>query len=299
MIDIKKILDRASTLKIAVIGDLIMDTYLYGEVNRVSPEAPIMVLEKRGTKTTMGGAANVFQNLIGLGVDADLYCNYDSHPFWDQSLNDKIFCNPYPFSRKTRIMCGNHHLLRIDDELSPTDMPGQTYKQMSWWQELMDKFEKYDTIVMADYGKGVLSDSVINTIIEFSYINPKKIIVDAKKDFHRFSRVAAIKCNNKEAAIINKCDYLKKNDIMMWYVTQGESGIYYYSKLGLSDGVDGIPVNIVDVCGAGDTVTAALAVVISEEGYNIREAAEFANICASEVVKHAGVVPITREMLLR
>lgn len=147
---IEDILERASKLKIAVIGDLIIDQYIFGDVTRLSPEAPVPVLNRTETKTCMGGAGNVFMNLINLGVDADLFCNFNQTPFWDVSLMDKIFCNNYPAAIKTRLMSDQHHLLRVDNEIMWDAIEWHTFSQLSWWKHLQDQFGEYDCIVLVD-----------------------------------------------------------------------------------------------------------------------------------------------------
>lgn len=302
--DIQKILDRAATLRIAVIGDLIADHYLYGTVDRVSPEAPVPVLNKTHTKVGMGGAGNVFQNLINLGVNAELFCNYDGPLIWDLDLTDKIHCNPYPYSKKTRVMCGNHQLIRIDDEMqtSGPHWQWQTFKQMSWWEYLMDNSGSYDAFVIADYNKGVLSDSVINTIIDYQFINRdggkhSPVIVDAKKNFHRFHGAYCVKANDKESTsgVIRDC--VENKGVNIFIQTRGEKGMLWDTKLG-GGIVKGNKVDIVDVCGAGDTTTATLAICLSEEGPNVQEACEFANLAASEVCRHPSVYAIKKGDLL-
>lgn len=303
--DIQKILERAATLRIAVIGDLIADHYLFGSVDRISPEAPVPVVRKESTKTTMGGGGNVFMNLHNLGVHAELFCNYDGPPFWDIELTDRIHCNPYPYSKKTRVMCGNHQLLRVDDEMQ-THGPHwqwQTFKQMSWWEYLMDNSGSYDAFVISDYNKGVCSDSVINTIIDYQFINRdggkhSPVIVDAKKNFHRFQGSYCVKANDKESNddIIQDC--VENKGVNIFIQTHGENGISWHTKLG-NRKIDGQKVDIVDVCGAGDTVTAILAIVLSEAGPDMGDAIDLANIAAAEVCKRPGVHAITKDELLK
>lgn len=291
--DIQAILDRAATLKIAVIGDLILDHWIYGECHRISPEAPVPVVCKTGSSITLGGAGNVFMNLIGLGVDAELYCNYDGPMIG--GYYDKIHCNEYPCAKKTRVMCGNHHMLRIDDEITENQIEWNQYNQFSWWETLMNKFEEYDVIVFSDYHKGVCSDSVINTIMEFVHITKTKgkeilTVVDTKRAFNRYHGASVIKCNEHES------ENLLLNSTWT-IVTLGSKGMMFSGKNGHQGKVAGIDVPIIDVCGAGDTVTAAIAACLS--GYPaIETVCEFANLAASIVCRYPGVYPIKKEDLL-
>lgn len=305
--DLDNILEKASKLKIAVIGDLIIDHYIYGKINRLSPEAPVPVVEPFEETYKMGGAGNVFMNLFDL-TQVDLYCNaLSEHPF--QEIPG-LHVNYYPCATKTRIMNGNHHLLRIDRESEPDQIEWLPFKNFEWWKELQSKMWDYDCIVLADYHKGVLSDSLIHAILELAvdhYNIP--VIVDAKKEFGRFQGATVIKCNESEYKNMKRCSRMGKTaesalqafDIKWFVVTSGERGICFYSRDGDTEGVCGIngyPIKIVDVCGAGDTVTSILAMVIAAGG-SINEAIDLANIAASEVCQHPGVYAIKRTDLVR
>lgn len=295
MINIDEILTRASKLKIAVIGDLIIDQYVFGDVTRISPEAPVPVLVKNTeSKTCMGGAGNVFMNLVNLGVDVDLFCNFNQLSFWPDEYDNKIFCNNYPAAIKTRVMSGSHHMLRIDNEIMPDQIEWHTFKQLSWWSYLEEHFGEYDCIVMSDYGKGVLSDSLINAVMELAHHYGTLVVVDAKKEFHRYNGAMVIKCNKSEWEASDR-----KFGRSLWtIVTCGEAGISLYDKEGSGEGINGIPVPIVDVCGAGDTVTAVLAMAFTAH-QSMWDACVLANIAASEVCTHSGVYPITKEDLIK
>lgn len=301
--DLDSILEKASKLKIAVIGDLIIDHYIYGKANRLSPEAPVAVVEPFEEEIKMGGAGNVFMNLMEL-TGVDLYCNaLSNHPF--DGIPGFNF-NYYPCSRKTRIMSGNHHMLRIDRESEESQIEWLPFKSFEWWEMLQQKFGEYNCIILADYHKGVLSDSLINAIIELAKHYNIPVIVDAKKQFGRYRGATVIKCNEKEYKNMDRCSRMGHTaeqaaqalDIKWFVVTQGEGGICFFSCDGDGQGIAGYPIKLIDVCGAGDTVTAILAMVIAADE-TIRDAIDLANIAASEVVQHSGVHPITKEELIR
>ena len=168
----------------------------------------------------------------------------------------------------------------------------------------MDMSPLYDAFILSDYNKGVLSDSVINTIIEFQFMNREvgihsPVIVDAKKNFHRFQGAYCLKGNNKEIeSVHHHPQYLQNHGIKLVCVTCGESGISWYTEDG-GDGVDGVNVPIVDVCGAGDTVTAMLAIGLARVSENFRDVVALANLAASEVCQHPGVYAIQQKDLLK
>lgn len=293
--NLNTILLEAGKKKIAVIGDLIEDVYIKGTVDRISPEAPIPLLVQKEQYTTLGGAGNVWKNLVSLGVDAHLYCNCN---IWSQDLiNDNIHINSYPHARKIRMVAGTQQLLRVDLETPYDAIEWHAFNKFSWWRELEDHFGEYDCIVMVDYFKGVLSDSVINGVLELATYNNKPVVVDTKKAFERYHMATVLKCNKKES---EQGNLSKWPNVAKWrVVTNGEYGISVYNQDGSGEGSKGYPVNIVDVCGAGDTVTAILSIMIAIDREKILPAIDLANIAASEVCQHFGVVPITKETLIR
>lgn len=315
--NITTILEQAATKKIAVIGDFILDVHMRGSVDRVSPEAPVLVCLNPDRTLTPGGAGNVYMNLCNLGVQTHLYCN-SSDPFSTMQLLDHVngesFINQNQNAIKTRVMSGNHHLLRLDTEIPYDQIEWLTFKQFSWWRQFEENCGQYDCIVFADYHKGVVSDSLINGVMELAAHYGIPVVVDAKRDFHRYKGATVVKCNKKEweARDTRK----SPDDFKNWVVTLGASGMFYFDAKDTSiTQIDGVPINIVDVCGAGDTVTAIIAIImglsllnqtllsIEAHGKLIENpiviACELANIAAAEVCSHAGVYAITKEDLIR
>jgi D-beta-D-heptose 7-phosphate kinase/D-beta-D-heptose 1-phosphate adenosyltransferase len=286
--DINKIISAKT--KIAVIGDLIIDEYWHGTVDRISQEAPVMILNQTRVDLVMGGAGNVYQNLKSLGADVTLFCNYPEGVPGIWTEKDAVYFNPYPCSRKVRMVVGNNQLLRVDIEAPYDQIEWQQFNSFSWWRELTDTFEWYDLIVIADYSKGVMSDGVINTILELAQITGKPVLVDAKRDLQRYnSEHVILKCNRSEWNA-GKFEITGMKGLV---VTEGAKGITVIHKR-IVETFRGCHVDIVDVCGAGDTVTAVLAVGVAS-GMYLFNAANVANYAAAEVCRHPGVVPITPE----
>src|SRR5262245_3868204 len=148
MMTIQRILELAKGKKIAVIGDLIIDRYVNGEVNRISPEAPIPVMSNIVTTERLGGAGNVLMNLENLGVEAYLYCIH-AKPMTLRIHSDNIYAHIGTHSIKTRFVHKNHQLLRVDDELPYEVLEWYTFKQFNWWAHLQEFFNTYDCIVFA------------------------------------------------------------------------------------------------------------------------------------------------------
>lgn len=291
----QEFLDKAKGLRIAVIGDLIIDEYRVGTVDRISPEAPVPVLFQKEVLYSLGGAGNVYRNLEGLGVAVDLYCNCNmkiAELMLTQGDNN-IYFNDYPGAHKIRMMAGNHHIMRVDVEQPSDQIEWLQYRDFSWWRDLIENFDKYDAIVLSDYGKGVLSDGVINTIIEFSKQSKKQIIADVKKDMRRYRAPnVLIKCNKKEWTD-SRDDLVDRNYVR----TDGENGItVQYGTI--NELIPAPKVDIVDVCGAGDTVTAVMAIGMGAGIYPFITA-KFANQAASEVCRHPMVFAITQDLFLK
>lgn len=284
--NIENILEQASKLRIAVVGDYITDRYLIGEVNRISPEAPVQVLDLKETRENPGGAGNVTANLRGLGVQVSEF--YGKHK---------------PI--KTRVMAGNHHIIRIDDETEPYWMKWDEVEIGLGYGIMYDKF---DAVVISDYGKGMVSTEVARQIIHQCYGRPNQIpvIVDAKRDFDKFGTASIIKCNNMEATQIevgNFRNFATRFDVEHFVVTDGGNGISAVNQYDQIIDAEGFHINICDTCGAGDTVTAVLAMMkcLWRKGIvtGIKPAIELANIAASEVCRHPGVKPINKELLIK
>lgn len=280
--NVEKILEQASKLRIAVVGDLILDRYIDGVVERISPEAPVQILRITGTRENPGGAGNVVENLKGLGCQVSFFHQPDT-----------------PI--KTRVMSGNHHLLRMDDEDEP--------RWMQW-----DEFDigliygiekkKFDCVVISDYGKGCISKEVARDLIESCVQVGIPVVVDAKRDFDKFENATILKCNMHEWAQEKKLLLINDTEEIItvlsldhFVVTNGQHGLSLYYDGG-GEGIGGYPVDVCDPCGAGDTITAILAIGKSL-GSSMLETCEMANIAASEVCKHPGVFAITKEHLIR
>lgn len=296
----QEFLDRVSKLKIAVIGDFIVDRYVYGDVSRISPEAPVPVLLKEHSTTCPGGAGNVARNIMNLGAHVSFFTRGDSKA---SRLSDDVFIHPGVTPIKTRIMCGNHHLMRIDEE--PTEQTDIQYDDLTWREDFEKALPNLDAVVFSDYHKGAISHDIARIIIDACRDKNIPVIVDAKRDFDKYKQATIVKCNKKE--FNNLHDRYKilpvefcgiyENDYLV--VTQGQRGISWYTiDTDAAFGVDGISVNIVDVCGAGDTVTAMIAIG-KAAGMTIGPICDLANLAAAEVCTHPGVYPVMKEDLIR
>jgi rfaE bifunctional protein kinase chain/domain len=289
---IQKLIERAPNLKIAVIGDFIEDKYILGDVNRLSPEAPVPLLDIDSIKSNPGGAGNVFENLLGMGVDALFYtdtisCGLDTGRC-RVNHNDNWHCV------KTRVMTKDgHHLVRFDQDRITLS---RLYSEMKWRDDFELRLQEWDCVVIADYHKGLISEDVADSITKICADYGIPVVVDAKKEFSKFFGATIVKCNEKEREAFTDDieSFINKFEIDNFVVTYGSDGNGLYNECAYR--VAGHKVPIVDVCGAGDTVTAILAVgeAMREDR---KEVISLANRCAAEVCKYPGVTPISIEHL--
>lgn len=285
--NIHNILEQASKLRIAVVGDLIIDRYLLGDIERISPEAPVPVLNLKQTRENPGGAGNVAANLRGLGVQVSEF--YGKH---------------VPI--KTRVMSGNHHVIRIDEEKeNPFLMEYDDY-QMGLDYGIVNK--KYDIVVISDYGKGAITTDVAEKLVEQCNKFHIPVVVDSKHNLHYYTGCTVVKCNKKEWDAFSKNTveaetpekYLYYWNSERLVVTGGHLGMTFYDEFGMFL-TKTLAIDVCDPCGAGDTVTAVLAIGVGLKPMfnSFLEVCEIANIAASEVCMHPGVQPITKELLIK
>ena len=304
---------------ILVIGDVMLDRYLMGNVNRISPEAPVPVVLLKQSEDRAGGAANVAANLSGLGLPTQIVGCFGEDVAGE--ILKKIIANSgigidnamtstsRPTVSKTRVMSGNQQIVRIDDE-SATAFSSEENKQLlSNIAKAIDL--KPAMVILSDYAKGVLSDSTCKIIIQ----NCKKmnipVIADPKgRDYSKYKGAYTLTPNKKETAeacgvdindteaLLKAAEHLKKSlDLDFLAVTRGEEGISLIDE----NQIQHIPATakkVFDVSGAGDTVIATLAAGLVH-GLNSHDALQLANIAAGIVVGKVGTVPVSQAELLK
>ena len=308
--------------KICIIGDIMLDRYMLGDVTRISPEAPVQVFDIKKTEPKLGGAANVCFNiktldaepfLIGLiGKDTEGEILKDVMKKQGQSVAGIIETEDRPTTCKTRVIASSHHLLRIDSESKKEIGKDIESKIM----EMLNSHSKeFGIIILQDYNKGLLTKSLIKKVIDFSIKKKIKILVDPKfENFFEYKNAFVFKPNRKELedALGKKAktedelkkvcsELIKKNKCSNLVLTLGEHGMKVYSKSGGKLKIHSIKTKarkVSDVSGAGDTVISTIAVMLAG-GANIIEAVEIANIAAGIVVEEVGIVPIEKNNLIK
>ena len=303
--------------RIAVIGDMMLDGYFWGDVKRISPEAPVPVLEVEDEFFRFGGAANVALNIFTLGgiplpvgvIGHDSYGSIFSSLIKEKNIEDAgiIIDNERPTTTKTRVIANSQHVVRIDKE-SKAYISNKIESKISFYIESV--INKLDGIILQDYNKGILTPSLISKII--SLANKKNILitVDPKFDnFFEYKNVTVFKPNRKETETVLgiriKSDkdissagrnLLQKLNSEYVLLTLGEAGIAVFEKGDKERRMPTKARRVADVSGAGDTVISTLTIGLAA-GANIYEACFLANYAAGVVCEEVGIVPIEKEKL--
>lgn len=312
----KEILDGFSEKNILVIGDLMLDAYFWGKTERISPEAPVPIVEVHRTNFNPGGAGNVALNLAELGSKVSVLGIIGNDANGDTLLSQlkkaKIDVSPiivldnYQTPIKTRVIAQDQQVVRIDQENNSID--SKTF--LSKFKESFDKnIEIFDGVILADYNKGLFSVEVIAFILDVAKKLSIPVYVDPKWDnFFEYKNVHFFKPNAAEFQKAIGNNYQKDNFIKhgtrmreklntnILLVTKGSEGAVLFTK----DGNDSIPTKarrVHDVSGAGDTVIATFTLA-DLCGATAVEAANIATIAASIVCSKVGVVPINIDDLL-
>ena len=312
--------DRFSTKRVLVIGDVMVDAYLKGKVNRMSPEAPVPIVDLFEKDERIGGAGNVALNLAALGA-SPIICSVigaDSEGkrliqlFKEANIStDGIYASSNRRTTvKTRVLSNNKQLLRIDSEdtsLISKEEETQLYQQIERIVE-----QGIDGIIFEDYNKGVLSSHLISSVMILAKFHGIPTTVDPKKDqFFSYRGCTLFKPNLKELKEGLKIEFDFKNDKASFlkavaqleesleneisFITLSEHGVFIQQDQPIF-----IPAhlrNIADVSGAGDTVI-AVATLCLISGAEIHTIAAIANIAGGLVCEHPGVVSIEKEQLL-
>jgi len=291
---------------ILVIGDLMIDHYLWGDCNRISPEAPVQVIDLKEETSSLGGAGNVVNNLKTLGAHVDVLtvvgdCENTTH--LKKLLNQiKVRTNflitekNRVTSKKTRVISSNQQVVRYDNESIDDISKTSESKLLKTFHKIINE---YDVLLLSDYGKGVLTDSLTKKVIQASKKLRIKTLIDPKgKDFSKYSGAHLITPNKREAELatgikisdnnslknaIKKLKQTLNLDISM--ITLSEEGIAIYDK-----GLKIFPAtvrSVFDVTGAGDTVLSSLGFALAIKN-DINLAAKLSNLAAGVVVGKIG-----------
>lgn len=320
---LESILKRFPGVKLLVVGDIMMDRSIFGKVSRISPEAPVPVIIAEAEDFNLGGAANVAHNIRSLGGAVSL-CGIVGDDENGRKMYRRIaeggiqtqgifFEQGRQTTVKTRIIAHHPHyqqLVRVDRET--TDHPrASTFRNLSKF--LTEKMEDFDGVVFSDYGKGLLTRKLIQTIISRARQSRKLIMVDPKvKNFFFFKGATVITPNTNEASEASRIpvtdqvsvekigrSLLKRLKCNALVITQGEKGMTIFEPHQKPYPVPTVAKEVYDVTGAGDTVIGTMALALGTGLHvSVKDAASLANYAAGIVVGKVGTAIVSNQELL-
>ncbi len=315
--DLQAVVDALGSPRVLVIGDLILDRYVLGDVTRISPEAPIPVLTARTQDVRLGGAGNVAANLRAMDAGADVVGILGGEGRGRQLLellaqigaeSDGCVVDPErPTTEKTRMMSGVQQMLRVDWEESQP-ISAELCARLA--EALTERLGRAQAVVLSDYGKGFLAADLIRDVVARARDAGVPVLVDPKgSDYSRYRGATLITPNRKEAEEalgrgIGSLDELPAaaEELMdvaaldAVVITLGADGMYFRTRDGRSGRVPTVARAVFDVTGAGDTVISQLAVALAA-GVELEAAVHLANNAAGIVVARRGTAAITRSEL--
>jgi rfaE bifunctional protein kinase chain/domain len=319
--DFNALFEQFRNQKVLVIGDVMIDTYLWGNVGRVSPEAPVPIVSGVIEENRLGGAANVALNVKAMGA-VPILCSViggdDRGRLFlelmeEQTLSDigLVVDEERVTTQKTRVISGNQHLLRVDEEID-LFLTKRIQKELLELIRNLLESGGIDAMILQDYDKGVLSPSVIEELVRESEKVSVPVLVDPKfRSFHLYRKVRLFKPNFKELKVgLNNefskndiaamakaiTDFQERQEIDTFLVTLSNQGILA-SQNGNIVHIPAITRDIADVSGAGDTVISVAALCIIA-GLDTAETAAISNLAGGQVCEKAGVVPVDAGKLL-
>ncbi|MBW1959151.1 MAG: D-glycero-beta-D-manno-heptose-7-phosphate kinase [Deltaproteobacteria bacterium] len=312
-IDISKF-DRCNLL---VVGDLMLDEYLWGEVDRISPEAPVQVVSIKNEDYAMGGAGNVVNNIIALGAKVT------AAGVVGTGRNGRILLDKFkdlgvdtagivqepgmPTTQKTRIIASHQHVLRIDRETDKT-ISHATIDKITRFIE--DKIAGIDVVLISDYGKGLITKTLLSRLISAAQKHKKITIADPKGlDFSKYSGVSMLTPNKKEAALASGVEIVDESTLFesghkilhtvgldKLLITCGKDGMVLFGQNREPFKVKAKARQVFDVSGAGDTVLSVFGLAIAA-GASFKDAMSVANTAAGIVVGKVGTATLSRQEL--
>ncbi len=304
---LNKILDNFEKVKVLVVGDVMLDRYWFGNVNRISPEAPVPIVNLQQEKLIAGGAANVAANVKSLGatpyllgiIGGDTDGQLLKQVVEESSISSDylIAVSGRPTTVKTRIVAHNQQIARIDNE---TTQNLQNVDEDLVLAKIKNLLNLIDVVIVSDYNKGLLSENLLKCLITLVKSQNKKILVDPKgKNYQKYRDATLLTPNQKEASEASNIEniigagekLLNELNLESILITQGEAGMTIFERDGKHNHFKALARHVYDVTGAGDTVIATLGVTLAAGG-DLLLATEIANIAAGFVVEELGTTTI-------
>jgi rfaE bifunctional protein kinase chain/domain len=308
---------KLEVIKALVLGDFMIDRYIFGQIDRISPEAPVPIMQVKEENIRPGGAGNVALNLRALGAQCSIIgmIGDDTNGKELLSLLEEkgVDCSRLFLERKlstivkSRLIAGSQHIIRLDQEKIsplPSDLEDRV---VSAFESIVSEFH---IVAFSDYHKGFFTPSLLARLIEIANKKHIRIIVDPKgDDFSKYKGVFTIKPNLKEAYLASKLPktaplsdvgstLLKQANLDQLIITRSEKGISLFKKDGTQIDFPVKTQEVVDVTGAGDTVLATMVFALAN-GLSLEESIELANMASAIAVSRLGCAHITQKDLAK
>jgi len=310
-------IDDLQKVRVLVVGDLMIDEYLWGSVDRISPEAPVMVVSVEKETQTLGGAGNVINNLKAMGAKVDAIGSAGTGSAGKMIFEklealgipiDGIISEPdRPTTRKTRVVASNQQVLRIDREIKKDITQDSLLKLIKIMEK---KIPDVDVIFLSDYDKGLITQTLVKETVKLAKKHKVIVLADPKAmDFSKYDQVSILTPNKKEAGLAAHMDIRSSQDLFQ--AGQKIMAIARLEKLLITCGKDGMMLfeadktpcviaskarQVFDVSGAGDTVIALLGLGLAV-GLSFEDSAWIANEAAGIVVAKVGTATASIEEL--
>lgn len=311
------IVDRFPGKRVLVVGDLMLDEYIWGKVKRISPEAPVPVVEVKEKTFMAGGAGNSASNIASLGgkvkiagvigndPQADLFCKQMKEHGIDST--GLIRDSTHPTITKTRVIANKQHVVRVDiEKREPLD--DSTYEQLL--KGILDSISWAEVVVISDYGKQVITKQIAQSIIDAAAVAGIPVIIDPKgSDYSKYKGATVITPNVAEAEQVLNREITTEQQIIeagedlnklingeAILLTRGSEGMTLFKNRGDKVTIPAVARALFDVTGAGDTVVATLAIGLAAKA-DMTDAVYLANLAAGLVVEKLGTATVTRDEL--
>jgi rfaE bifunctional protein kinase chain/domain len=315
--DTERLIDRFSEGRVLVVGDVILDEFIWGKVDRISPEAPVPVVTVEKETQLLGGAANVVNNIRSLGgqvafaglVGGDERGRKILRLLEESGVETEgVLIDPRrPTTGKTRIVAHSQQVVRFDRESQAPLSQGYADSLASYVREMI---HHANTVVIADYGKGVVTEQLIRAITQISRKENKAVALDPKmRRFHLYRDVTIVTPNSQEAGVASGREIIDEDSLReaggkllerfnceAVLITRGEDGMALFERGGEAILVPTTAREVFDVTGAGDTVIGVMALALAVRA-SFSEAAVISNFAAGVVVGKVGTATVTPKEL--
>lgn len=311
--DARALVERMRGRSILVVGDLMIDEWIWGSVTRISPEAPVPVVAVTDHSFTLGGAGNVANNLVALGarvqfigaIGEDAFAADVRRMLREESVDDSgvISVSDRPTTRKTRIVAHNQQVVRADWEDASPLSPADRARIVTY---LRERAQDFDAVILSDYAKGLLSYDIVQEALRCKIVlaDPKPQNIDFFKgvtcvapNVHEAELATGIKIEDDASLLQAGLALLERLQCRYVVITRGEHGMSLFGAQGERFAIPSVARTVFDVSGAGDTVIAVLSLALAA-GAPIERAMQLANFAAGAVVEKLGTATASGDEIL-